>query len=153
MEIGVYSEFEWFNPKQGIPMISIANYGITLSKSTLDILGNPTFVKLGYNCDNSLLCIQCCDSNDACAIELRYSSKQLASGYVRICAKDFVEKISAIGNHGFSKITKRYIATYDSVENAIVADLISGLIIRNTKPVRPDQLAKKPSKQEYNFCN
>ena len=71
----IINDFIWYSPEDGIPKISIAKYGITLSKNTYILMGKPDYIKLGYNSKDNIICLKICDKNDINSIKIKEKKK------------------------------------------------------------------------------
>lgn len=113
--------FEWYNPQSKIPTISIAEYGITISKHTLKLMGDPEYVMLGYDKENKEMAIKTCDENEIYGIKIkRVKLKDDDLVYTRINVKDFIRTIN---DYYFGKEAKRYIAIWDSENKMLTVNL------------------------------
>lgn len=122
--------FEWYNPQAKLPTVSIAEYGITIPKHTLKLMGDPEYVMLGYDKENKELAVKTCDENEIYGIKIkRVKLKKDDLVYTRINVKDFIKMIN---DYYFGKEAKRYIAIWDD-ENKILTANLSKNIERNHK--------------------
>ena len=114
--------FEWFNPKVGTPIVSLASYGITFSKSAVQLMGTPDYVMLGFNRTGRIVGVKICDKTEERKIPF---AEKMRNGYVRLNAKDFIRHIiSSTGcEHDFGKEVTRYIGTWLQDEKLMLIDL------------------------------
>ncbi len=100
--------FEWYNPKTGVPSVSIASYGLTFSSGALEALGEPEYVVLGFDEQNMIIGVKACSSEEPKRIP--FISKK-RSNYVRLSSKDFIRFLESRMPEDFkveSKATKYY---------------------------------------------
>jgi hypothetical protein len=109
--------FEWYKPKTGILMVSIANYGMTFYGDAIEAMGVPPYITLGFDEANKVIGVKSVDKasdteNDK---KIKFAEKQKNS-YVRICDRNFIRFIASktedkinIGNK-----PKKFLAEWDA---------------------------------------
>jgi hypothetical protein len=83
--------FEWYNPKTGAPVVSLANYGLTFSSGAVEVMGEPKFILLGFDDEGKILGVKPCEE---------FISKK-RHGYVRISSRDFIRFLESRMPDGF----------------------------------------------------
>jgi hypothetical protein len=111
---------EWFDPKIGVPIITIAEYGVTFNKAAIEAMGNPERVKLGFDKQYKKMCIMPVEDEDERAFA--FADKE-RDGYVRINNKDFVRFVLRY----FPELTLdksiRCVAIWDAEKRLLFADV------------------------------
>jgi hypothetical protein len=117
-------DFEWYNPKAGAPIISIANYGLTFSSGAIEAMGNPKRIMLGFNTTNKTIGVKPCDDANEKGIEF-YS--KVKNGNVRLSSKDFIRFIKSKMDDSFQieNTATKYIAKWDEEEQILTVYLNS----------------------------
>jgi hypothetical protein len=120
--------FEWFDPEIGMPMVSIADYGITFSKSAVKILGRPEYVALGFDRENKRIVVK--EVDEDYKNKIPFIDKE-RNGYVRINNRDFVRFVMKfLPEVNFSSKATRFLTYYDEEEM---------LVIEMTRPLDADE--------------
>lgn len=122
------TDFKWFSPKLGTPIVSVAEYGITFNKAAAEEMGNPERIQLGFNTEMKLIGVKPLKEYDE---ELEKESFSFAEkerkGFIRINNKDFIRFISRYCPEiNFSKAV-RCLATMDEEQNVLIVDLSNPL--------------------------
>jgi len=86
--------FEWFSPVSGVPMVSIAEYGLTFNRAAVTKLGAPSRVMIGFDRKRRLLGIRPVDDSGEGVEQAFPFASRIRDGYVRIASKDLVRYIS-----------------------------------------------------------
>jgi len=114
------SNFEWFNPMVGTPMVSFAEYGLGFNRAAIEALGNPAKVRLGFDKESRIIGIMPATEDDLTAVV--FASKE-RNGYVRISSKDFTRFILRYCPDLKLEKALRCLAWFDEVQGALLADL------------------------------
>lgn len=120
-EIVTYS-FWWTAPTGGVPIVSIASYGITFSNGAIEMLGKPEAVLIGFDEKNGVVGVkplQGAETQNPKAFKFMERERQ---GYVRIGCKDFVKVLSSRTGIDLTGTT-RYAAKLDDSEALLIVDL------------------------------
>ncbi len=125
-------DFEWYNPSIGTPMISLAGYGITFSRSAVNTMRTPAYVKLGFDKQRKLVGIMVCGKEDKNKFEFANREK---NNNVRINSRDFIRLISSympdlIPN---DNTTVRFTGVWDEKEGIMTIDLTAPLKSENNE--------------------
>lgn len=108
--------FEWYKPKAGILLVSIANYGITFYGDVIDAMRAPAYITLGFDEANKVIGVKAFYKASDLDVEkhIRFAEKKRNS-YVRICDRNFIRFIASktedrinIGNN-----PKKFLAEWD----------------------------------------
>jgi hypothetical protein len=92
--------FEWYKPKAGILMVSIANYGMTFYGDAIEAMGSPAYITMGYDEVNQVIGVKAIDKtpdleNDK---KIKFAEKKKNS-YIRICDRNFIRFIASKTEH------------------------------------------------------
>lgn len=114
--------FEWYSPRIGAPIVSIATYGLTFSSGAVEALGNAQFVMLGFDEEKGVIGVKACDEDNAKAIEF-YG--RIRNGYVRISNKDFIRFLESKMPEDFKVDSKaiKYFTRWDKENEILTVDL------------------------------
>jgi len=115
-------KYEWYSPTTGAPIVSLAEYGITFNIGSIEIMGKPEYVMLGYDEEENLIGVKPCDENKENRMEFY---KKFRNKYIRLANKDFIRFLKSRINEDI-KIeakAKRYVAKWDKVEKILYIDL------------------------------
>lgn len=116
--------FEYFDPNLGPISVSIAEYGLTFSKGTVDIMNRPKYVKLGFDKEHLVVGVVPTTEDDERAIPFIEKEK---NGYVRINNKEFIRYLIRFfpddWEQRFSNKSIRYLTYWDDENSILVVDL------------------------------
>ncbi|WP_053954662.1 hypothetical protein [Inediibacterium massiliense] len=103
---------QWYNPKVGASIVSIATYGITFSSGAIETLGNPKYIKLGFDEQKKYIVVQPCDASEQSKFEFASKNRK---GYIRISNKDFIRFIQSKldDNIKIEDTASKYIGKWD----------------------------------------
>lgn len=114
-------ELEWFDPQIGTPTVSIADYGLTFSRSAVEILSRPTYIALGFDKQNKRIVVKEVPEDHKGKIPFIEKER---NGYVRINNKDFVRFIMRyLPTISFTSKAIRYLSYYDQEKELLIVDL------------------------------
>ncbi len=114
--------FWWTAPTGGVPIVSIASYGITFSAGAIEMLGKPEAVLIGFDEKNGVVGVKPLrDAEVQNPKAFRFMERE-RQGYVRIGCKDFVKVLSSRTGIDFTD-TVRYAAKMDDSEPLLIVDL------------------------------
>lgn len=132
-------EFEWFDTTIGAPIISVASYGLTFSRSAVQKMGTPEYVILGYDKENKIIGIKTCDKSENKKIE--FAGKE-RGGNVRINSKSFIRFVfSYMENENLiQNRAARFVGVWNSDQQLMTLDL--------KKPLDADEDAEVDTTEE-----
>lgn len=106
----------WYNPKLGLPEITIGSFGLGFNHAAVKILRKPIQIKIGIMDDGKTMIVYPLKKEDNEGISFIQKEKQ---GYVRINNKSLIKFISSRSGNDFSRTTKyegRWIKDKDWLE-------------------------------------
>lgn len=114
--------FEWFDVQVGTPIISVASYGITFSRSAVQKMGTPEYVMLGFDKINKVIGVKICDVNEK--MKIPFASKE-RSGNVRLNNKDFIRFVASNMEDAsiFEKNAVRFTGVWNDEQKIMTVDL------------------------------
>jgi hypothetical protein len=120
----IQMKFEWYSPTTGAPIVSLAEYGIIFNYGTIEIMGKPEYVKLGYDEENNIIGVTPCDKNEENKI-LFYA--KMKNNYIRLANKGFIGFLKSKINEDIEieNKAKRYIAKWSKADKILYIDLNS----------------------------
>lgn len=121
-----------------VPEMTVNLNGISFNAKTLDILGNPDYVKPLLDADNKAFAIQVCKDKDARA--MRFSKNTQAAGYSSTCNTIRHALRRLMGSAWKDSMRYNMVGVYFSEANAVVFDLTSA---KELPPFRSSGVAKK----------
>lgn len=117
-------KFDFFNPKQGPIIVSVADYGITFSKAAIEVMGRPKYIRIGFDKEKCVLGIM--PINEEGELQVPFAEKE-KHGYIRINNKEIVRFLmkyfddNCVRNFG-SKAT-RYLTYWDEEQALLVVNM------------------------------
>jgi hypothetical protein len=120
----VSESFQWFNPKVGTPIVSVADYGITFNKAASEEMRNPKRIQLGFNAKTKQIGVKALhEVNDETEnVSFAFANRE-RNGYIRINSRDFIRFISRhLPELRFDKAV-RCLAWWDDEQNVLIVDL------------------------------
>jgi hypothetical protein len=128
--------FEWFDPEIGMPMVSIADYGITFSKSAVKILDRPEYVALGFDKENKRVVVK--EVGEDFKNKIPFIDKE-RNGYVRINNRDFVRFVMKyLPEVNFTSKATRFLTYYDDEEDILVIEMTRPLDVEEQNDNKED---------------
>jgi hypothetical protein len=115
--------FWWTAPSGGVPIISIANYGITFNSGAIEMLGRPQAVLIGYDEENRVLGIKPLQDSEAAHPKAFRFIERERQGYVRIGCKDFVKLLASRTERDFTMTTRYAARRLDESDNLFIVAL------------------------------
>ncbi|HYF82399.1 MAG TPA: hypothetical protein VEB00_05150 [Clostridia bacterium] len=114
--------FLWSTPNARAPIITIAPYGITFNSATVELLGKPKRLMIGYDEKSKVVGMKPIN-DDANSKSFEFIKKE-RNGYVRIGNKDFIKYLINKKEIDFKiRNTYKYIADWDSDDELLIIDL------------------------------
>lgn len=109
--------FEWYKPKTGILMVSIANYGMTFYGDVIEAMGSPAYITLGFDEVNKVIGVKAFDkaSDSESDKNIKFAEKRRNS-YVRICDRNFIRFIASKTDDkiNIGAKPKKYLSEWDA---------------------------------------
>jgi hypothetical protein len=105
-------DFEWYFPNSELLKVSISDTSITFYNETVEAMGSPKYILLGFNEDNKVIGVKACDTEEENS--LAFSLKQKNS-YIRINDIKFIRFIKSRLGEGYIEKSKqqKYSAKWD----------------------------------------
>lgn len=104
--------FDFNYIKKGTPIITLSSLGISFNRASVEQLGNPEKVKVGYDSKQHVIGVmKACDDDITPIYEF---ATRMKNDWVRIGCRDFIKKLAIDTNMDFDKQATQFIATYDS---------------------------------------
>jgi len=105
-------DFEWYYPNSELLKVSISDTSITFYNETVEAMGTPKYILLGFNEDNKVIGVKACETQ--VDNSLAFSLKQKNS-YIRINDIKFIRFIKSRLGEGHIEKSKqqRYSAKWD----------------------------------------
>lgn len=117
-------EFDFFDPRVGPLVVSVAEYGLTFSKAAIEVMGRPEYIKLGFDKKNLVVGVKPADEQDEKRISFIEKEK---NGYVRLNNKEFIRFLmryfSRDGQQKIGGKATRYLTYWDEDNSVLVVDL------------------------------
>lgn len=118
--IAMEFKFDWNCVSAGAPYVTISSLGIAFNSSSINMLGCPENVAIGFDDNNMAIGVRKAEATEK-EISYKFSSR-IKNGWVRIGCKEFVKYLSELSHVSFSPAI-RYIAKFDP-ENEILYIII-----------------------------
>lgn len=120
-------KFWWTAPVGGLPIVSIAAFGITFSSGAIEMLGRPEAILMGFDEENKALGIKPLHGRETEHPKaFAFMERLRRQNYIRIGCRDFVKVLSNRTGRDFSSTT-RFAARWESTENLMIVDLTDPL--------------------------
>ncbi|MBF8436198.1 hypothetical protein I0Q91_03830 [Halanaerobiaceae bacterium Z-7014] len=105
--------FEWYSKELGAPLVSVASYGLTFSKSAVKKLGKPHSIKIGFDRTNKLIVIKTLEASESDEDSFEFADKKREEyGHVRLNNKGFIKLLISETEYDFEEtlrfVLKRY---------------------------------------------
>lgn len=113
-------EIIWFDPNIGTPIVSVANYGITFSKSAVLTMGRPKYVKLGFDPNTKSIAAMVCGEGDD--LKIPFIEKE-RNGYVRVNSKDFIRSVASKIDYQFDSNAIRFVGDWNEESKMMIINL------------------------------
>ena len=115
----------WSDPTYGAPIVKISDYGIVFNGATIELLGEPEGIKMGYDIENNnllILPVSEYDNNQANIYE--FAGRKKDKGHsIRIGNKRFIKYISSKLGKDLTKSTNKFPANWVDEKNILLVDL------------------------------
>ena len=133
--MSILDDFVPENDLNGVIFLSVAEYGITFSKSSVEALGYPLFVKVLFDWKGKRVAIQPTENKEGARYFVRNPDSDKAS-FVRWNDKKLLSQILALGGLELYGKTLRVSGEYIQEENVLIYSLNNvseGCIRRKTE--------------------
>ena len=120
--MSVLDDFVPENDLNRAVFLSVAEYGITFSKSSVEALGYPRFVKVLYDRKGKRVAIQPTENKEGARLFVRKQDSDRAS-FVRWIDKKLLSQILALGGLELHGKTLRVFGEYIQEENVLIYSL------------------------------
>lgn len=128
---------EWFNPNIGSPIVSIADYGITFSRSAVEIMGRPEYVALGFNKEKKQIVVMPDPEDSNYGISFIEKERW---GYVRINNRDFIRFVMRyVPEISITSKATRYLSYYEDENKQLIVELTRPLDESDNYEIKEDQ--------------
>lgn len=103
-------DFEFI--KRGAPIVTLSSLGIAFNHSSIQALGNPEKILIGYDADAHVIGVKKAALND---YDSAYEfATRVKNDWVRIGCRDFVKKLAIDTEMNFDKKATQFIASYNN---------------------------------------
>jgi hypothetical protein len=109
--------FNWSAVSGGAPYATLSSLGIAFNSVSIEKLGNPEKVMIGFDEDQYIIGIKAYEGEPN--IKPYEFASRINKGWIRIGCKDFIKYLQAISGIEFSP-SKRYVATYDAKSRVLL---------------------------------
>ena len=109
--------FDWSAVSNGALYVSISTLGIAFNSLSIERLGSPEKVIVGFDEKNCAIGIKKYDGEEG--VKPYKFANRIKNGWVRLGCKGFVTYLQSITEIDFSS-AKRYIAKYDAENRVLV---------------------------------
>ncbi|MDR0896651.1 MAG: hypothetical protein LBN04_02220 [Oscillospiraceae bacterium] len=110
-------KFNWLFVSGGAPYISLTSLGISFNSISIEKLGNPDKVIVGFDEERCAIGVKAYQG-EAGVKPYEFASR-VRNGWIRIGCRDFIRYLQNLTGIDFSE-AKRYIAEYDAETDALV---------------------------------
>lgn len=114
--------FNWSAVSGGAPYITLSLLGIAFNSVSIEKLGNPEKIMVGFDEAQCTIGVMGYDGNPG--IKPYEFSSRVKNGWIRIGCRDFIKYLQNISGLDFTK-AKRYIARFDA-ESGILLVSVNG---------------------------
>lgn len=104
--------FDFDYIKNGTPIVTLSSLGISFNRASIDLLGSPEKVLVGYDVDAHVIGVKAA-KEETTGTTYKFATR-VKNDWVRIGCRDFVKKLAIDTEMGFDKKAIQFIATYDS---------------------------------------
>ena len=112
--------FNWSAVSRGAPYITFSSLGIALNNSSIEMLGKPKKVIIGFDEEFCVIGIKSFDGEKGTK-SFDFSSR-VRNGWVRIGCRSFIKNLQAMLGIDFSS-AKRFMAQYDRNKGILFVSL------------------------------
>lgn len=113
-------QIEWYSPKLGTPIVSLAEYGLVFNKAAAEALHYPSRIRLGFDKNKLIIAVRPVDNDDQDSFQF---SERERKGFIRINSKDFIRFISRFISDIKLDKAVRFLSRYDEINELLIVDL------------------------------
>lgn len=128
--------FDWNYVAAGAPYITISGLALGFNATSIELLGNPEEVIIGFDDQTMTIGVKKYDGNENVKSYKFYS--RMKNGWVRIGCKEFIKYLSSLTGLEFSPAI-RYIAKYDEQEEILYISVLDALQSQKDEEVDEDK--------------
>lgn len=111
--------FDWNIVSEGAPYVTISKLGIAFNMASINKLGSPEYVMLGFDCQNMVIGVIATQEMDGNNKNIYPFKERIKNNWVRIGCKDFVKYLEKLSGVSFSKAV-RYMADFDPDDSLLI---------------------------------
>lgn len=108
--------FNWNAISGGAPYVTISTISIAFNSVSIDKLGNPEKVIIGFDEEQCVIGVKAYSGEDN--TKPYDFARRIKDGWIRIGCRDFIKYLSALTGSDFSP-AKKYVAKYDAREQVL----------------------------------
>ena len=108
--------FDWDCVSAGAPYVTVSSLGLALNTPSINMIGSPDNVVIGFDEKNLTIGIRKADATDS-SKSYKFKSR-IKNGWVRLGCKEFINYLSELSGISFSPAI-RYIAKHDPDEDIL----------------------------------
>jgi len=112
--------FNWSAISGGAPYVTISQTSIAFNSVSIEKLGNPEKVDVGFDEESCIIGIK--PHDEFSASKPFVFAEKIKNGWVRIGCRDFVKYLQILTGVNF-KPAKKYIATYNAANGILIIDV------------------------------
>ena len=112
--------FNWSAVSGGAPYVSISLISINFNSVSIEKLGNPEKIVIGFDEENRVLGIKAYD--ETLGVKPYMFAERVKNGWIRIGCRDFIKYLQALTGMGFSP-SKKFLATYNAKEKILIVEI------------------------------
>ena len=116
-------ELDWHAVSSGAPYVTISKLGIAFNESSINRLGAPEEIMIGFDEERLILAVKPYDGEENVS-HYKFSSR-IRNGWIRIGCRDFVNYLGELVGMDYTNAC-RYVATYDKKNSYLIVNLQQG---------------------------
>lgn len=109
--------FNWSAVSGGAPYVTISPISIAFNSVSIEKLGNPEKVIIGFDEMNCAIGVKAYDGESG--IKPYTFAGRIKNGWVRVGCRDFIKYLQALSGTEFVP-AKKYVATFDAKEEILI---------------------------------
>lgn len=111
--------FDFTYLKNGSPIVTLSSLGLSFNRGSIDLLGAPDEVVVGYDEKNHAIGIRQAFNEPDEVPRYKFASR-VKSDWVRIGAKDFSKYLSRVSGIDFLTKAKQFIPAFDETTKTLI---------------------------------
>lgn len=125
--------FNWSIVAAGAPYVTISTLGIAFNFVSIEKLGTPEKIIIGFDEDKMAIGIKAFD--EFTEIKSYDFASRVKNGWIRIGCKDFINYLSSKSGIDFSR-AKKYVAKFNKTTSTLIVDVVGEMedVSRNATP-------------------